>query len=147
MHALTERQQRRRRNNRAFKRERKRIGAIKGNKPARDKDYLGWIAALPCLICWLVEWLAIWRGEMYLSDLTLRDVFVPRQTTNSEAAHTGPHGMSVKAPDSDAIPLCRHHHQEAKDAQGKSRNWFAEHDLDRDAVLTDLRAQYEAERE
>jgi hypothetical protein len=143
---MSARQQRRKKNARAFKRERTRIGQVKGTKPARSKDYRRWVASLPCLMCWLAEWLAVLGGALQLRDLILRDVFVPKQTTNSEAAHSGPHGIGQKASDYDVIPLCHFHHQEAKDAQGKSRHWFEEHGLDREKIIAELRARYERER-
>jgi len=55
-------------------------------KPVRDPVYLKWIRSLPCIEC--------------------------KSRRQVEAAHTGPHGMSQKASDYSAIPLCRKHHQE-----------------------------------
>jgi hypothetical protein len=49
----------------------------------RSKAYLAWVRMRPCLIC----------GKA------------------SEAAHTGPHGVSIKAPDFRAVPLCPFHHR------------------------------------
>ena len=52
--------------------------------PARDWKYRAWIRSFPCVAC----------GAL------------PRV----EAAHTGDHGISQKASDYSAIPLCRHCH-------------------------------------
>ncbi len=51
--------------------------------PERDWRYLQWIRTLPCVAC----------GR-----------------SPSEAHHTGPHYMKVKASDYTAIPLCTEHH-------------------------------------
>jgi hypothetical protein len=128
---LTDRQQRRKRNERAFKRQRRNIRAVKGVWPARDPQYLDWLRTLECILPWctsknLHKW--------------------PEAGAWTEAAHTGPHGLSQKASDHGAIPLCHYHHQEAKDAQGKDRNWFEKNGLDRRKVLADLRARYLQER-
>jgi hypothetical protein len=61
--------------------------------PVRDPKYLAFLRTLPCAICG-----ANW---------------------GIEAAHTGPHGLSQKASDLDAIPLCREHHRTGKDALDK----------------------------
>jgi hypothetical protein len=57
-------------------------------KPLRHPDYLKFLRLQPCCIC----------GKTY----------------GIEAAHTGPHGLSQKAPDSSALPLCRKHHQDSE---------------------------------
>jgi len=124
----TVQQQRRRKNARAFKRERRRIGAINGNKPARDTEYLAWIRTQECI-------------QPGCTSKNLHKWTEAGAWT--EAAHTGPHGMRQKASDYDAVPLCHFHHQEAKDAQGKDRNWFEKHGLDRERVIAELRARYE----
>ena len=54
-------------------------------KPYRSARYLAWIRTLSCVVC---------QTDKYI-----------------EAAHTGPHGMNQKAPDTSAIPLCGKHHQ------------------------------------
>jgi hypothetical protein len=63
-------------------------------KPRRDSRYLQWIWTLPCSVC--------------------------RITRNIEAAHTGPHGLGQKSPDSTAIPLCARHHRIANDCYHNS---------------------------
>lgn len=131
MLVLTPQQQRRRQIARAFKRARLRIGQAKGNKPDRDPVYLEWIRLQPCLLA---------------PDCKCRDLSVPFFLRVIEAAHTGQHGFSQKASDYEAIPLCRWAHQEAKDAQGKNRNWFEKHGLDWEKILAELRQRYEEER-
>ncbi len=134
MPVLTAQQQRRRKNGRAFKCERARIGRVKGNQPDRDPLYLEWIRLQPCLVFQTT-------GTCHCRDLS-----VPFFLRVIEAAHTGPHGFGQKASDYDTIPLCRWTHQEAKDAQGKDRDWFEKHGLDREKILAELRARYEQER-
>lgn len=58
----------------------------RGSSPIRDEKHLAWIRTLPCSI----------------SHCRRR----------SEACHTGGHGISQKAPDRRAIPLCPLHHKE-----------------------------------
>jgi hypothetical protein len=38
------------------------------------------------------------------------------QTTPTEAAHIGPHGLATKASDADALPLCGEHHRMRPDS-------------------------------
>lgn len=54
-------------------------------KPVRDPQYLKFLRLLPCVCC--------------------------TKTRNVEAAHFGARGMSQKASDLDALPLCRWCHQ------------------------------------
>lgn len=63
-------------------------GIYRAAKPVRDPAYLRFIRSQPCAVC------ASMRGV--------------------EAAHTGPRGLSQKANDRGAIPLCRTHHQVGK---------------------------------
>jgi hypothetical protein len=59
-------------------------------KPTRNLKYLVWIRTLPRLVC--------------------------GRTTGVEAAHTGPHGMAQKSPDTSAIPLRARHHRTGRDS-------------------------------
>lgn len=132
MRSLTEKQQRRRANYLAHKRDRKRIGDIKGNKPARDQDYLDWLATQPCLLGARGKCLCFYARRPFA------------MLNMVEAAHSGPHGMGVKASDYDAIPLCGYQHREAKEAQGKRKTWFEDHGIDRDVAIADLHRRYES---
>jgi hypothetical protein len=131
MPVLTEKQQRRKTNERAAKRIRRSLRAAKAIWPARDPEYLAWLRTQEC----------IYPGckSKHLHQWTQAGAW-------TDAAHTGPHGISQKAPDHDAIPLCHHHHQEAKDAQGKRRTWFEDHGLNRAEVIAGLRAKFEQEK-
>lgn len=57
-------------------------------KPLRDPAYRKFVRGLPCAIC----------GKFW----------------GVEAAHTGPHGISQKAPDTSCIPLCALHHRDSE---------------------------------
>jgi hypothetical protein len=86
-------------------------------KPTRNLKYLAWIRTLPCLVCGV--------------------------TTGIEAAHTGPHGMAQKSPDTSAIPLCVKHHRTGRDSYHKlgARAFERHHQLDIGAVVARLRAK------
>lgn len=61
-----------------------------GRKPERDAKYLRFVRSHPCAVC------GIWRGV--------------------ESAHSGPRGLSTRADDRSAIPLCHKHHRVANDS-------------------------------
>ena len=83
-------------------------------KPQRNPRYLAWIRTHPCVVC------GSKRGI--------------------EAAHTGPHGLGQKSPDSSAIPLCVKHHRTGNDSyHGLGPRRFAEiHNLDIPAIVRRL---------
>jgi hypothetical protein len=56
------------------------------SRPVKDPKYLAWIRTLPCV--------------------------VPGCRGRAEAAHCGARGLSQKASDTNAIPMCAHHHRE-----------------------------------
>lgn len=125
---LTAQQQRRQKNERAFKRERRRIGGIKDTKPARDPAYLEWIRGEYCLIGML-------RGSEGCSPAI------------TEAAHVGDRGLRQKCPDAEAIPLCARHHRTAPDAHHRlGRKFWEHHGLDRKQIIRELWARYDQER-
>ena len=53
-------------------------------RAGRSRKYLDWIRSLPCTVAGC--------------------------TDPAQAAHTGAHGMAIKAADTSAIPLCAKHH-------------------------------------
>jgi hypothetical protein len=83
-------------------------------RPVRNSRYLAWIRTLPCLVC------GARRGI--------------------EAAHTGPHGLGQKSPDTSAIPLCTKHHRTGNDSYHKlgQRKFVELHNLDISAVVSRL---------
>lgn len=86
-------------------------------KPTRNLKYLAWIRTLPCLVC--------------------------GRTMGVEAAHTGPHGMAQKSPDTSAIPLCARHHRTGRDSYHRlgPRAFERHHHFDIRAVVECLNAK------
>lgn len=83
-------------------------------KPVRNPKYLAWIRTQPCLVCGSTRW--------------------------TEAAHTGPHGLGQKSPDSSAVPLCARHHRTGNDSYHRlgPRNFAERHNLDLAAIVRRL---------
>ena len=83
-------------------------------KPARNPKYLAWIRTQPCLVCGSSGWI--------------------------EAAHTGPHGLGQKSPDTSAVPLCARHHRTGNDSYHRlgPRRFCEVHDLDLTAIVQRL---------
>jgi len=83
-------------------------------KPARNPKYLAWIRTQPCLVCGATRWI--------------------------EAAHTGPHGLGQKSPDTSAVPLCAAHHRTGKDSYHRlgPRKFGEVHNLDLAAIVRRL---------
>jgi hypothetical protein len=92
------------------------------NPPTRDPKYLAWIRTQPCAV------------------QNCRACFV-------EAAHTGDRGLTQKASDREAIPLCHFHHRSAPTAYHKGRRAFERaYNLDIPALIQELNQWYEVER-
>ena len=83
-------------------------------KPVRNPRYLAWIRTQPCLVCGSTRWI--------------------------EAAHTGPHGLGQKSPDTSAVPLCAKHHREGNDSYHRlgPRKFGEIHNLDLPAIVRRL---------
>lgn len=83
-------------------------------KPVRNPKYLAWIRTQPCLVCGSTRWI--------------------------EAAHTGPHGLGQKSPDSSAVPLCGKHHRTGNDSYHRlgPRTFAKVHNLDLVAIVRRL---------
>ncbi len=102
---------------------------VKRRKPRRgvvkDREYLAWIRDQPCALS---------------SPLILHCYAI-------EAAHVGDRGLGQKCSDRETIPLCQWHHRigtKSHHALGK-RFWVA-WDLDRDMLIQQYNAAYEAQR-
>jgi len=114
----------------ANKRERARWKLFKPNAVVRDLNYRRWIQTLPCCVCFphLLE-----RLRLGMFSLSLK----------SEAAHSGPHGISIKASDLTCIPLCANHHRIAKDSYHElGPSFFEHHGLDRLVLVKGLNEAY-----
>jgi hypothetical protein len=141
VHTLTEKQQRRRTNERANKRGRRKLRVVKAVWPSRDLDYKRWIATLPCMIC-RIDFIR--SAELFCR--VARQFGIPvisPQLTSTEAAHSGPHGIGQKASDRTCLPLCRGHHREYQDSYHVlGVKFFEHHELDRDKIVTTLNKLY-----
>lgn len=91
----------------------------------RDPQYLAFIRRQPCLACR--------RGSPVV------------HISRTEAHHYGPHGLSQKAPDRMAIPLCGiEHHRLGPESVHQLGKRFAEHHgLDIDAEVQYLNELYD----
>lgn len=83
-------------------------------KPVRNPKYLAWIRTQPCLVCGSTRWV--------------------------EAAHTGPHGLGQKSPDTSAVPLCAKHHRAGNDSYHRlgPRKFAEVHNLNLVAIVQRL---------
>ena len=83
-------------------------------KPVRNPKYLAWIRTQPCLVCGSTRWI--------------------------EAAHTGPHGLGQKSPDTSAVPLCAKHHRTGNNSYHRlgPREFGEAHNLDLAAIVRRL---------
>ena len=83
-------------------------------RPARNPKYLAWIRTQPCLVCGSTRWI--------------------------EAAHTGPHGLGQKSPDTSTVPLCAKHHRTGNDSYHRlgPRSFAELHNLDLAAIVRRL---------
>ena len=66
--------------------------------------------------------------------------------TRIEAAHTGPHGVAIKASDLDAVPLCHGCHQSANDSYHAlgERAWLKRHGFKLEEIRAALRKRFES---
>lgn len=55
-------------------------------------------------------------NELYLQFIRKQPCCVCGSRKGIEAAHFGPHGLSIKAPDKDALPLCHLHHKDSNES-------------------------------
>lgn len=101
------------------------------------------------MICFFLD--QVHRGVLYMANkesVFARCLNYPRmvQLSPTEAAHTGPRGLSAKSDDRTAIPLCGHeHHREGKQSHHKlGKKFFEHHHIDRDALVAELNKQYDS---
>jgi len=129
---MTAKQQRRRENERAFRTLRRKQGKIAGRQPLRDPGYLDFIRSLQCCVpgCTSVN----------LHQWTQAGAW-------TEAAHVGDRGLRQKCSDRETIPLCVRHHRTGKDSHHvMGKNFWAHHEIDRDAVIAGYNKLYEQEK-
>ena len=101
-----------------------------------DPKYLAFIRTLPCVCCNIENWRSCCYWVMSLAMFTYP----------SEAAHTGPHGLSQKSNDRTAIPLCAEHHRTGKDSYERlGKKFWSFWGLDRIDLTKKLQKRYEEE--
>lgn len=130
MSVLTEKQQRRRANERSFRGLRRLWAKVKAIRPGKDPAYLAWLHTLPCAV----------------PNCSTHDARSFFSESLVEAAHVGDRGLRQKCSDREAIPLCGYHHrigQASHHCAGK--NFWRIWKLDRDALIAHYNALYEQE--
>lgn len=109
-----------------------------------DEKYLAFIRELPCVVCVGFErFLRLLNGTHTWGDVA----YAMEHPSYSpiEAAHSGPHGISQKADDDTALPLCCQHHRTGRDSYHViGRRFFEHHWIDRGRLLTELRNRFGA---
>lgn len=89
-------------------------------KPGRNRDYLAFVRSLPCVVCHVDP------GERVI-----------------ESAHTGPHGLSQKASDYSAVPLCSPCHRTNRDSNhALGKKWAEHHQIDLRGLTAGLRRTF-----
>jgi len=126
---------RRKTNEAAFRKLRKKQAKAKGAQPAVDPKYRRFIGSLHCVVC-------------ILPDET-GTCWANKQKSATQAAHTGPHALGRKASDYTCIPLCQEHHLDAPDSYHKmgERKFLAHHGLDKEKLVLAYKASYEEQGE
>ncbi len=152
MSASTER---RKANEKAFRKVRRAQSELKGIKPARDKAYRDWINGLPCVVCFLrprstdavsscfLGGMPVSRLEMFISIITHRHEF---NGWASECCHVGQagKGMRQKCSDYETIPMCSDHHREQHGPDGAT--FFERHPIPLQQAFAALRKAYEEQK-
>ncbi len=107
----------------------------------KDPAYLQFIRSLPCCVCFRGYFIGgLWFHE--LDEDQKRS-----QKTRTEAAHTGPRGISQKSDDKTCVPLCAEHHREGRGAIHRAgNNFWTMHNIDSVKLIAYLNARYESER-
>lgn len=113
--------------------ERGRKRRTKYARRVRDPKYLAFVRLWPCIACFRAVWMS-W------ADRDRETLGLWALQWNSEAMHTGPHGISQKASDSTALPGCRLHHHELDHGIGKA--FWRKYGLNRTKLIARLHAAY-----
>lgn len=93
---------------------------------ARDFRYLAWITSQQCVVC--------------------ESQHAP-QFGRTYAHHAGHRGLSQRAPDRTAIPLCWRHHDRGSSASIHTlgKLFWSRFGLDREGLIRELNERYDAE--
>jgi hypothetical protein len=97
-------------------------------KRQRDFAYLAWVTAQQCIVC--------------------EKAHAP-QLTRTYAHHAGARGLSQRASDHTAIPLCWRHHDRGSSLSihALGKKFWVVYALDRGVVIAELRERYLLETE
>lgn len=116
-------------------------------RPERDATYLAFVRRLPCLLCnpSFTRMLLI-AAFADIEEAINRVSIGSTQSSRTEAAHTGDHGIGIKSDDRTAIPLCgmAHHREGPLSIHKLGKHFWARHSLNRDELLNALARQYAA---
>lgn len=110
--------------------------------PERVPCYLAFLRRQPCCVC-------LREGPGYAAAGISGGLYEGAvQVSATEAAHFGPRGLSQKASDLDALPLCgaEHHREGPFSAHKLGKQFAAFHGLDLAAIQAALRGRFEQER-
>ncbi len=154
---LSEKQQRRRKNERANKRDRQRRGAASGKQPAKDPAYLDFIRSRACIVCAMREqrWdrVAARKALLKAQEVDVTDHTGignsprPVQESPTEAAHVGLRGLRQKCSDRETLPLCAEHHRTGPDAHHVlGKKFWEHHGIDREVWIAAYVERYEKEK-
>lgn len=100
----------------------------------REKDYLGWVARLPCLSCMTQS---VYTTQVQVCHIRMSD---------ADAGWTNP-GMQQKPHDRRVWPGCVKCHLDGPNAQHKSNeaDWWRKLGVDPVALVRDLNTAYDAQ--
>jgi hypothetical protein len=102
----------------------------------RDREYMAWIASLPCIVCYASYYFPVWALHEWPNGKECMPV---------EVAHVGDRGLGAKCSDRETIPLCAQHHREGSDAVHRlGKNFWSHHGIDRDQLVAQLQRRFEA---
>ncbi len=113
---------RRKKNERANKRDRKRRGAASGKQPAKDAAYLDFIRSLPCCVPTCTS-----KNLHKWADVS---------GSTTEAAHVGDRGLRQKCSDYEVLPLCVFHHRTGPEAHHViGKKFWTHHGMDKEKLV------------
>lgn len=127
-----------------FKKERKRWAGIKQQRPERNAKYLAFARTVGCVVCAqsCINCDLGWPVGIAYHVASNGNRWACGQQTKSQACHMGPHGISQKASDYTAIPMCQAHHEKI----GSSIKKLEAKEIHYKSLVAKLREAFEAQR-
>lgn len=141
---------RRQKNEKANKRDRRRVRLIKAIWPAVDETYKEWIRGLPCAACFMGYRGAVEPAReplplvLYLEFIANAYTWAGRSSV-SECAHIGAiRGLNQKCSDRETAPLCGRHHDrgEPEGHHDLGVTFWTYHGINRDELIAGLNGLY-----